>query len=149
MTIYIASDHGGFSLKNELVEAIEQNIVDLGPYELDTKDDYPDFAKLVAEKVMNESDALGILICRSGNGMVMTANKFKGCYAALCFTSHHSEMARRDDNANILCLDADYEGEDPLKIVNSFLNTEFTGMDSRHGRRFNKIKEIEGINFRD
>lgn len=154
MKIYIASDHGGFDLKEKLkkeFEDSEHEWIDLGPSELDPNDDYPDFAFKVAEAVaqdgMNESDfvheSLGILICRSGNGMAVAANKVKGAYAALCFSSKHAEMARKDDNANVLALDADYDGEDPLAIVQKFITTKFEGKETRHGRRFGKILRYE------
>ena len=148
MKIYIASDHGGYELKSKILENYESlitnhELIDLGPFELNEDDDYPDYALKVAEKVANENNALGILICRSGNGMCIAANKVKGAYAALAFSKKHAEMARKDDNANIVCLDSDYEGENPVEIVKTFLTTEFAGMDTRHGRRFLKIKEIE------
>ena len=148
MNIYIASDHGGLKLKSKILANSKLQIPnykfeDLGPYELDPNDDYPDYALKVAEKVAQEPDALGILICRSGNGMCIAANKVKGAYAALAFSEYHAEMARKDDNANVLCLDADYQGENPIVIVKKFLESEFAGMDTRHGRRFRKVQEIE------
>lgn len=150
MKIYIAADHGGLNLKSKILEQLPLllgegwgEVEDLGPYELDPDDDYPDYATKVAEAMQKDPESLGILICRSGNGMCIAANKFKGVYAALAFSEHHAEMARKDDNANVLCLDADYEGEDPIAIVKKFLETEFAGMDTRHGRRFQKIQGIE------
>lgn len=153
MKIYIASDHGGFHLKNEIIQALNSadgthnsEVTDLGPYEFDKDDDYPDYAKRVAEKIKADPEARGILICRSGNGMCIAANKFKGVYAALTFSEKHAEMAVVDDNANVLCLDADYENNDSLKIVISFLKAEFAGHDTRHGRRFRKIQAFENSN---
>lgn len=154
MKIYIASDHGGFDLKEKLKKGLqntEYQLIDLGPSELNPDDDYPDYAFKVAEAVaqdgINEDDfvhaSLGILICRSGNGMSVAANKVKGAYATLCFSPHHAEMARRDDNANILALDADYEGENPTDIVRMFISTNFAGKETRHGRRFGKVLEYE------
>jgi len=146
MRLYIASDHGGFALKNELISQLEQEdlvIVDLGPYELNPEDDYPDYALKVAEAVSKEDGAFGALICRSGNGMNIAANKIKGAYAAVCMFTHHAEMSRRDDNANIICLDADYGGDSPLEILKTFIKTEFAGFDTKYGRRFKKIQDIE------
>ncbi len=145
MKIYIASDHGGFELKKHLISKLQNKyeIFDLGPFELVEDDDYPDFAYLVANKIAGTEDK-GILICRSGNGMVIAANKVNGAYAALCFSKNHAEKAVSDDNANIVCLDADYDTKDsPEEIVLSFLNTDFAGMDTKYGRRFKKIQEIE------
>lgn len=143
MTIFIASDHGGFELKNKIINEIGLEIVDLGPYELDPEDDYPDFAFKLAEKIASTHNSIGILICRSGNGMIIAANKVQGAYAALCFTTKHAEKAREDDNSNILGLDADYEGEDPIKIAKTYITTKFAGSGTRHERRFEKIREYE------
>lgn len=148
MKIYIASDHGGFELKTQIFESfiledLEYEFEDLGPFDLNPDDDYPDYAEKVARQVAKNVSSVGVLICRSGNGMVIAANKINGAYAALAFTAHHAEMARKDDNANILCLDSDYEGEDPIEIVKAFLQSEFAGMDTRHGRRFSKIQKLE------
>lgn len=145
MKIFIASDHGGFEVKralsNELRASSYEDLTDLGPFEYNQDDDYPDYAFKVATAVANDTDSLGILICRSGNGMCIAANKVKGAYAALAFTVKHAQKARNDDNANIICLDADYEGEDPFEIVQAFLNAKFEG--GRHERRFQKIKSFE------
>ncbi len=151
MNLYISSDHGGFEIKKTLLDFLNNSsdipkfeIEDLGPFTLDPNDDYPTYGIKLAEKVSNNRGSLGILICRSGNGMVIAANKVKGAYAALCFTPKHAEMARKDDNSNILCLDADYEGEEALiEITKSFLNSQFAGTGTRHERRFNEIKEYE------
>lgn len=144
---------------------------DLGPFELHPDDDYPDYAFKLAEKVAEDNltlyhqvvtsvqidtgeeelrdsaigdfKALGILICRSGNGMCIAANKVKGAYAALVVSKKHAQMARIDDNANIICLDADYLSEDPIELVKAFIETRFAGFNTRHGRRFKKIVEYE------
>ncbi len=148
MNIYISSDHGGFDLKKQVLEQFKDQLVDLGPTELIEDDDYPDYAFALAQKVASDSESLGILICRSGNGMVIAANKVKGAYAALCFTEKHAQMAKEDDNANILALDADYEdAQTHFKIIKAFLNSKFAGIDTRHGRRFSKIKNFEDANL--
>ncbi len=152
MKIYIAADHGGFELKNRILKELQKefDMEDLGPFEFIADDDYPDFAlkvaTAVAENGMNDDlihKTLGILICKSGNGMCIAANKVKGAYASLCFSKIHAEMARKHDNANIICLDSEYEGEDPVEIVKKFLKANFDGIETRHGRRFKKILDIE------
>lgn len=160
MKIYIGADHGGFDLKNDLINYLKErysdfNIVDCGAHTLDPADDYPDFAIEVAKNVEKDNSeigeknwvSLGILICRSGNGMCIAANKVKGAYAALAFSPKHSEMAKKDDNANIICLDADYKTANASEIISSFIEAEFSGFETRHGRRFRKVKNIENTKF--
>lgn len=147
MKIYIGADHGGFELKESLKrEAIfaGHTVVDLGPETLRPDDDYPVFAFKVAEKVADDlNSSLGILICRSGNGMAIAANKVHEIRAALCFTTEHAEKAREHDHANILVLDADYDTSDsPVLIVQAFLNAR-PDMDGRHLRRVGQISEYE------
>ncbi|MCA9379048.1 RpiB/LacA/LacB family sugar-phosphate isomerase, partial [Candidatus Dojkabacteria bacterium] len=143
MQIFIASDHGGFELKQKLLAALPGlgylDQQDLGPAELDPDDDYPPFAFAVGEKVALDPESIGILICRSGNGMAIAANKVKGVRAALCFSPEHATKAREDDHANVLALDADYAGADPLEIVKAFLSAEEHG--GRHERRVEMIGE--------
>lgn len=142
--IYIGADHGGFDLKNSLFAVLKDKyeIHDLGPNVYDPNDDFVDYAIKVAEKVANTKDSFGILICKSGNGMVIAANKVDGAYAALCLSPKHAEMARKDDNANILCLTAEYS-DMHHEIVESFLNTSFKGMNTKYGRRYTKITSYE------
>lgn len=144
--VFIASDHGGFELKRKILQYFRDSVgnefIDLGPYTLDPNDDYPDFAFLLAERVSLNPKSMGILICRSGNGMVISANKVDGAYAALCLSAKHAQMAKIDDNANIICLMADYKFEDPIKITESFINTNFSKAE-RHVRRFRKIVGYE------
>ena len=160
MKIYLGADHGGFDTKNELLKQLEakfpeHEFVDLGAKTLEPLDDFPDYAEAVARNVAGENDevgesewkALGILICRSGNGMCIAANKVKGIYASLGFSAQHGLMARRDDNANVLCLDADYKSEEPIDIAMSFINAKFAGFDTKYGRRFGKVLEIEKKGF--
>ena len=154
MNIYIAADHGGFELKKQIiyfltasVELSKQlgalSITDVGPEVLDPTDDYPDFAFKTAIKVTEDPESIGILICRSGNGMVIAANKVKGAYASLCFTETHATKAREDDGSNILCLDADYENaETHQKIIKAFLTSK-TLTEDRFQRRFLKVQDWE------
>ena len=141
MNIYIASDHGGVELKAALKEHLKE-VVDLGVHSEESAD-YPDQAHALAGKVVEEG-TMGILICRSGIGMSIVANKHQGVRAALCMDAKMAEMARRHNNANVLCLAADYITEEEAKeMADIFLNTPFDG-DSpdgeRHRRRVEKIE---------
>ena len=149
MNIYIASDHGGFELKDVVKKyLLELNHVpvDLGADVMVPDDDYPQYAFKLAQKVAEESKngAMGILMCRSGVGMSISANKVKGVYAALCFTRENAMKAREHNDSNVLCLDADYQDLDLHKeIIKAFIETEFGGWDSRHGRRVLQIQDFE------
>lgn len=152
MTVLISSDHGGFELKQKLVTWLSESqedlqIEDMGPFELEEDDDYPMYAFPLAEQVVerngDDEEVLGILICRSGNGMVIAANKVEGARAALCFTELHATMARKDDFANILVLDADYsEVDQQFDIVSAFLAAS-PEVGGRHERRVNQIISYE------
>ncbi|MBL8015076.1 MAG: RpiB/LacA/LacB family sugar-phosphate isomerase [Candidatus Doudnabacteria bacterium] len=150
MTIYIASDHGGFELKKKIVGWLAEqgkSVVDMGPAALDPEDDYPVYAFPLAEKVAKNSDDIGILICRSGNGMAIAANKVKNVRAAVCFTPAHAQKARDHNNANILVLDADYQSESMhIEIVRNFLNSTFDA--GRHTRRLQQIARYEAQHLR-
>jgi ribose 5-phosphate isomerase B len=154
MRIYIAADHGGFLLKNEMKEYLlskdlNYEIIDLGANTLESTDDYPDFVEPLCHRLQDDQGSLGILICRSGIGMSITANKFKGIYAALCFTPQHAIKAKEHNNANVICIDADYgDFENHKKVIDLFLHSEFEGYDTRHGRRVKIIKEFESNNFK-
>lgn len=149
MKVYIASDHGGFDLKREILhnqDFIKMNIEfeDLGPESLVEEDDYTDYAFTLVDEMNKRPNSFGILICRSGIGMSIAANKAKGIYAALCFTPTHAIKAREHNNANVLCLDADYEDKEiHFKIIENFIKTEFAGFETRHGRRVKEIMKFE------
>ena len=149
MKVFIASDHGGFELKKEILNHKEFNklgieFVDLGPSHLKEDDDYPDYAFTLTQEIKKQPSSQGILICRSGIGMCIAANKVKGIYAALCFTPRHAIKAREHNNANVLCLDSDYEDKEiHFKIIENFIKTEFAGFESRHGRRVKEIMDYE------
>ncbi len=146
--IYISSDHRGLELKKYLVESLVAEglgIVDLGPMDLDTEDDYPDFAKLVAEKIQENFENLGVLICANGVGISIAANKIDGVRAALSWNPKHAASSRNDDGANVLVLPADYvTKEEALEILMTWLSTNFSGED-RHIRRIQKISELEEL----
>jgi ribose 5-phosphate isomerase B len=144
--IYIASDHAGFELKNKVAEflnEIQKEYEDLGPHTFDPTDDYPNFAKLVVERVLHDTNNTGILICDTGIGMDITANKFKGIRAALCHDTFQAMRAKMHNSANILVLSSEYEGKSDIykEIITTFLNTPFSN-EERHIRR---IKEIDNI----
>ncbi len=150
--IYLAADHRGFQLKEELKKyLIEQGheIEDLGALEYNKEDDYPDFAIAAAEKIAeNPSAHRGILICGSGHGVDMVANKYKGVRAALVFNRRVAAQSREHEDANILVLASDWlESEEAKDIVTVWLAKPFSGAE-RHVRRLKKMEEIEDKNFR-
>ena len=139
--VAIASDHAGFDLKEKVVKhLIESGISykDFGPFS-EERVDYADFAHPVATSVENKEFDFGILICGSGNGINMAANKHKGIRSALCWQEDIAEMSRLHNDANILAMPGRYISvEEALKCVEIFLNTEFEG--GRHAERIEKIK---------
>lgn len=140
MKIAIGSDHAGFELKQIIVEHLSSRNVDLidcGTNNLDSVD-YPDFAKRVADEVSNKDLVMGILVCGSGQGMAMTANRYKDVRAAICHNSDVVKVTREHNDANILCLGSRFiEEAEALKCVDVFLSTDFEG--ERHLKRINKI----------
>lgn len=150
--IYLASDHGGFNLKEHIknyLTGLGKNYLDLGPGTLDPADDYPDFAKMVAEKVSAAPDQdLGILFCRSGQGVNIVANKFPHVRATLVWNTKEAQTSRNDDFANILSIPADYISEQEAEdVVNVWLETG-PSTDERHIRRIKKITDIESKVFK-
>lgn len=143
MTYYIASDHAGIELKEFIKNLLTKNgivVVDMGPNSKE-RVDYPDFAKLVCEKVIQDSGSFGILVCGSGIGMSMAANKFDGIRAALCHNIYSAKMAREHNDANILCLGERVSGEGMIEeIINSWLKSSFEG--GRHTQRVEKINNL-------
>lgn len=145
--IYLSSDHAGFQLKKFLLTQLEKALKlptdDLGPFEYNKDDDYPDYAIALAKKVVKNKINKGILICGSGQGMCITANKIKGIRAILGYNIEGTELGRRDNDANVLCLPGKIiSHEHALAIMKSFLNTEFDGL-PRRIRRLKKIAAIE------
>jgi len=146
MKIYLAADHAGFGLKNE----IEQLLIDLGynpqdcgAFELNKDDDYPDFIADAARKVANDPQSLGIVLGKSGAGECIAANKIKGVRAFLAVNEHNVRLAREHNDANIMSLGAEIvNSEDVEKLVKLFLETPFSNAE-RHVRRIAKISELE------
>lgn len=149
--IYIASDHAGFDLKEKIKKSFEKekfDLEDLGPKEYKKTDDYPDYAEKLSKKVSRERNSKGILICGSGQGVCMTANKFKGVYAALAYDVDSAEHSVKHDHVNVLCLPGRDMGKaKAIKIIKNWLKTKPSSA-KRHQRRVNKIKRIENKNFK-
>ncbi len=144
MRIMIGSDHRGLELKQSLIKLIAQmghQYEDAGSF-TDEPVDYPDIARAVAEGVAGNSYDCGILICDTGIGMSIAANKVKGIRAALCHDAFAAARARQHNNANILCLAAINDAELLPEIVEAFLTTQFEG--GRHQRRLKKVAAMEG-----
>ena len=144
MRIAIGCDHRGLNLKQLIIKLISEakhTYEDFGCYTTDSVD-YPDIAKMVAEAVATGYFEQGILICNTGIGMCIAANKVKGVRAALCYSAFSARRARQHNDANILCLGAE-QGQDTIpEIIETYLTTEFEG--GRHQRRLNKIRAMEG-----
>ena len=139
MNISIGNDHAGVDYKNYIIENLKDKH-DIKNHGTDTESsvDYPDFAHPVSSDVDNQISNLGILICGSGNGVAMTANKYKNVRAALCWNEELAVLAKQHNNANIVCIPARFiSREEALQIVKSFIQTGFEG--GRHERRVNKI----------
>jgi len=144
MKIGIGSDHGGFDLKEVIKKHLIKNnydLIDYGTYSTESVD-YPEFGKKVADAVASKEVELGIVICGTGIGISMAANKVKGIRAAVVSEEFSAKMARRHNNANILAMGGRVVGNDlAISIVDAFLSSEFEG--GRHQRRVDKIMDIE------
>jgi ribose 5-phosphate isomerase B len=148
MLIYIAGDHRGFYLKETIKEALKKNafeVIDVGNPESSPDDDYPNFAAAVAEKVSGSGNEVrGIVICGSGFGVDIVANKFKGVRSALAMSVDHIRAGRHDDDVNVLSLASDFiQPAQALEITHAFLSTPFDNED-RYARRLDEISKIEG-----
>lgn len=140
LKIAIGGDHAGFTYKRMLKEVLEElghEIQDFGP-DSEASVDYPDHVHPLAKAVVNKDADFGILICGSGNGVAMTANKYQEIRAALCWTPELAKLAREHNNANVLCIPARFVSEDVAReMLRTFLQTDFEG--GRHLNRVNKI----------
>lgn len=145
MKIALASDHAGFKLKQQIAEWIKEEgfqLLDFGTYS-DERVDYPDYAFPAAESIASGVSDFGVLICGSGQGMCITANKIVGIRAAHCHTEELAKLSREHNNANILCMGGRMiDIETARKIVNAFLYTDFEG--GRHMIRVEKIHSLTG-----
>ena len=146
-TIFIASDHAGFKMKKEIIETLNFNkeevtdIVDVGCYSIDSCD-YPEFAFRVGKKVTETPNSFGVLLCGTGIGMSIAANKINGVRCALCNNYTSVNMSRRHNDANVIALGSrNTTAEMLLPLILAFINTEFDG--GRHQRRLDMIHAIE------
>ena len=145
--IYLGSDHRGYIMKEEIkryLEEVEFEYVDCGTYSED-RVDYPEFAKKVAKNVQEHSGSGGVLICGTGIGMSIAANKFKGIRCALCYDTESAMYARLHNDSNILALSANIGVDDNLSILKTWMSVAFAG--ERHKDRLDLIAEIENENF--
>ena len=149
MQVYLGADHRGFKLKEKIKKWLEEwgyEIKDMGASEFDLEDDYTLYAEKVGSIVGKEKGARGILLCGSGVGVDVTANKFDGVRASIGKTPEQIKAGRSDDNMNILVIAADYTKEDEAKkMVKTFLETKFEGK-ARQKRRLSDIEKIEANN---
>lgn len=150
MKIAVGCDHGGFPLKEVVIESVKaagHEVIDVGTFTKESVD-FPDFTKKVGEKIQSGEAERGILICGSGVGVAIAANKMKGIYASVCHDTYSAAQGVQHDAMNVLCLGGLVIGAELAKVlVPAFLNAQYLG-DKKDGerfaRRFNKIKEMEG-----
>jgi ribose 5-phosphate isomerase B len=144
MKFYVATDHAGFNYKAQIIEYLkskEIEVVDLGPYSSD-RVDYPDFAKKCAQAVRDDKGSFGILVCGTGIGISIAANKVQGIRAALCHDAYTAKMSRAHNNAQILCFGERVVGLGVVfDMIDAFISTDFEG--GRHSNRVDKISLID------
>lgn len=150
MKVYIGADHNGFEMKRQLAEFLRSkgyDVADEGDAKLDPADDFPQFAArtITAIKASDDADPRGILICGSGQGMCMAANRYRGIRASLCWDMDEARASRNDDDSNVLCLPARFISNDEAEsIVSVWLETPFAGA-SRFKRRIKQMDELGGV----
>ncbi len=146
MKIAIAADHGGYPLKQPLIELMQglgHEVLDLGAHELDASDDYPDFARYVGQAIQHGQAERGVLLCGSGVGACVAANKQHGVRAAVCHDTYSAGQGVEHDDMNVLCLGSRIIGESlAVELVKAFLGAAFSG-EERHARRLDKVNAIE------
>lgn len=145
MHVYLGADHRGFQLKNDVVNWLSSQQIpytDFGATEYDAEDDFNDYAKKVAEAILRNQDeeSYGILLCGSGQGMCMQANRYKGIRAAICHTSSEALETRGHNDANVLCISADNLKDHFTEILDSFLDAKPLP-DAKYQRRCKKLDE--------
>ena len=141
MKIAIASDHAGFDMKEHVKKLLKEKGIEVKDFGTHSKDsvDYPDYVHPLVNSIQQGEFEQGILLCGSGNGMVMAANRHQGIRAALCWTAELSKLAREHNNANVLCLPARFiDNQTAEEMVDEFLKTDFAG-----GRHQNRVQKIE------
>lgn len=147
MKIFVGADHRGFTLKNELAEQLRRSgydVTDEGDKQLKPEDDFPQFAERVVRAMQKsgDDDARGILLCGSGQGMCMAANRFRGIRASLCWDVRQAHLSRNDDDSNVLCLPVQILGKDQIETITQvWLTTPFAAAD-RYKRRIKELDEL-------
>ncbi len=147
MKVVVGADHAGFELKEKVKNYLKQKGIEVEDVGTSSKEsvDYPDYAFKVAEKVSEKKVDFGVLVCKSGIGMSIAANKYKNVRAAVCFTPEMAKLARSHNDANVLSLSGEFTKEEEVyKIIDTWLATDFEG--GRHERRVGKINDIEKRN---
>jgi ribose 5-phosphate isomerase B len=146
MKLVVASDHGGVPLNEEVIEELRRlghDVVDLGTHDANNGDDYPDYAEALGRKVASGECERGVLICGSGVGATVAANKVHGVRAGLCHDTYSAHQGVEHDNCNVLCLGARVIGRElALDLVRTFIGARFTN-EPRHKRRLEKVLAIE------
>jgi ribose 5-phosphate isomerase B len=146
MKIAIGADHGGYPLNERVIAELRSaghDLIDFGTHDGSQPDDYPDYAVHVGHAVQTGEAAIGILICGSGIGASVAANKLRGIRAAMCGDTYSAHQSREHDDCNVLCLGARVTGAElALELVRAFVAARFTG-EERHRRRLGKIRDIE------
>ncbi len=151
MRVAVGADHAGFHLKEQLAELLREQgheVHDVGAHEHDPADDFPDFALALAERVASGGSERGVMVCGSGVGASVAANKTPGIRAAVCHDSYSAHQGVEHDDMNVLCLGARIVGIEVAKeLVANFLAAEFSG-EERHMRRLRKVIAMEDASFR-
>ena len=146
MRVAVGMDHGGFPLKEFILEEIRKEghePVDVGAFQLDPADDYPDFAEAVGQAILDGRAERGVLVCGSGVGACVAANKMKGIRASVCHDHYSAHQGVEHDNMNVLCLGARIIGPElAVDLIRAFLAAKFSG-EERHVRRLGKVDAIE------
>ena len=149
MRVLIAADHGGYELKNQLADLLRKSgydVADLGAHSYDAGDDYPDFALAVAEGVARGDGERGVIVCGSGVGAAVAANKVRGVRAALCHDTYSARQGVEHDDINVLCLGGRIVGSALAEeLLKAFLGATFSG-EERHRRRLRKVLAAEARN---
>lgn len=144
--IAVGSDHGGFEIKEFIRDYFEKNGIDYKDFGTNGTEsvDYPEFAEKVSRAVASDECNKGIIVCGTGIGVSIVANKIRGIRAALCHNVHYAEMSRKHNDANVLCLGGrEVTSKEAIEIVKAFLNTKFEG--GRHQNRLSQITKLEKI----
>ena len=146
MKISLAADHNGFDLKKEISDQLENEgheVIDVGPHSHDPLDDYPDYAKKLADSVSRGESLRGIMICGSGVGASVASNKVKGIRAAVCHDIYSAHQGVEHDDMNVLCLGSRIVGSEVARdLVKAFITAKYTG-EERHQRRLDKVLDME------